>query len=79
MVRDILINDVPVVLRSDLYAVPALAGATVVVIGNALSLPSAATSIVGASSVSRCAFWQFALAGGFPSPVENEMRTDCER
>jgi uncharacterized membrane protein YeiH len=48
MVRDILINDVPVVLRADLYAVAALAGATVVVIGHALNVWSAATSIVGA-------------------------------
>ena len=48
MVRDILITEVPVVLRADLYAVAALAGATVVVIGHALNLSSAASSSAGA-------------------------------
>lgn len=48
MVRDILITEVPVVLRADLYAVAALAGATVVVMGHALNLSSAASSSTGA-------------------------------
>jgi len=48
MVRDLLITEVPVVLRADLYAVAALAGATVVVIGHALNLSSAASSSAGA-------------------------------
>jgi len=48
MMRDILITEVPVVLRADLYAVAALAGATVVVTGHALNLSSAASSSVGA-------------------------------
>jgi uncharacterized membrane protein YeiH len=48
MVRDILITEVPVVLRAELYAVAALGGATVVVIGHALSVSSAASSSAGA-------------------------------
>jgi uncharacterized membrane protein YeiH len=48
MARDVLLAEIPTVLRSDLYAVAALAGAAVVVIGNALQLPSAAMTIVGA-------------------------------
>jgi|SRR5689334_20891728 uncharacterized membrane protein YeiH len=48
MARDVLLAEIPTVLRSDLYAVAALAGAAVVVIGNALHLPSAAVTIVGA-------------------------------
>lgn len=48
MARDILLATVPTVLRADLYAVAALAGAAVVVIGNALRLPSAAVAIAGA-------------------------------
>src|SRR5690348_6891047 len=40
MVRDVLAADVPSVLRGDIYAVAALAGAAVVVIGRALPLPS---------------------------------------
>lgn len=48
MMRDILITEVPVVLRADLYAVAALAGAAVVVIGPVLHVSSAAAMIVGA-------------------------------
>jgi len=49
MVRDVLIAEIPTVLRADLYAVAALAGAAVVVIGNLLHLPSTAATIVGAA------------------------------
>jgi uncharacterized membrane protein YeiH len=48
MMRDILLAEIPTVLRADLYAVAALAGATVVVIGNLLHLPPSATTIIGA-------------------------------
>jgi uncharacterized membrane protein YeiH len=48
MVRDVLVADIPTVLRADLYAVAALAGAAVVVIGELLQLPPTATTIVGA-------------------------------
>ena len=47
MVRDVLVAEVPIVLRADLYAVAALAGAAIVVIGSLLQFPSAATTIVG--------------------------------
>ena len=36
MMRDVLLSEIPQVLRSDLYAVAALAGALIVVIGNVL-------------------------------------------
>jgi len=48
MVRDVLVLEVPAVLRADLYAVAALAGALVVVIGNMLNLPSAWVAPAGA-------------------------------
>ena len=48
MLRDVLLADVPMVLRADLYAIAALAGATVVVVGIAMGLPSAAVMFVGA-------------------------------
>ena len=48
MTRDILIAEVPVVLRADLYAVAALAGAAAVVIGQMLHVSSAAATMVGA-------------------------------
>jgi uncharacterized membrane protein YeiH len=46
--RDILVNEVPAVLRADLYAVAALAGAAVVVIGRALGFATDVVAIVGA-------------------------------
>ncbi len=70
MVRDLLLAHVPMVLRTEVYAVAALAGAGVVVIGAMLGLPSAATMIVGAVvcfglrmlAVRRG--WQLPIAGG---------------
>jgi len=48
MTRDVLLAEIPTVLRADLYALAALAGAAVVVIGAALRLPSTAVTIAGA-------------------------------
>lgn len=48
MARDILLTEIPTVLRAELYAVAALAGASVVVIGGLLDMPSAATTLTGA-------------------------------
>jgi uncharacterized membrane protein YeiH len=39
MMRDILLAEISTVLRADLYAIAALAGAAVVAIGNLLHLP----------------------------------------
>jgi uncharacterized membrane protein YeiH len=49
MARDVLLAEIPTVLRADLYAIAALAGAAVVVIGHLLQLPSPATTIAGAA------------------------------
>ena len=49
MARDLLLTEIPIVLRADLYAVAALAGATIVVIANVLQLPSVAAALVGAA------------------------------
>jgi uncharacterized membrane protein YeiH len=46
--RDVLVAEIPTVLRADIYAVAALAGAGVVVIGRLLHIPATATMIVGA-------------------------------
>jgi len=46
MARDVLLSEIPTVLRAELYAVAALAGA--VVIGESLGLPSTATTLTGA-------------------------------
>ncbi|TCS37997.1 putative membrane protein YeiH [Paucimonas lemoignei] len=48
MMRDVLLTEIPAVLRAEIYALAALAGATVVVIGQLLLLPSAIMAIIGA-------------------------------
>jgi uncharacterized membrane protein YeiH len=48
MMRDVLVTEVPTVLRAELYAVAALAGAAVFVIGRALNLPPAIMAPAGA-------------------------------
>jgi uncharacterized membrane protein YeiH len=47
--RDILVSEVPAIFRAELYAVPALAGAAVVVIGKSLGLPNDVVSVAGAA------------------------------
>ena len=47
MVRDVLVNQIPTVLRADLYALAALAGAAAVVGGHLFALPPVVTAIVG--------------------------------
>jgi uncharacterized membrane protein YeiH len=49
MARDLLLAEIPIVLRADLYAVAALAGAAIVVIANMLLLPSGVAALVGAA------------------------------
>ena len=47
MARDVMLTEIPTVLRAELYAVAALAGAGVVVVGESLDLPSTATTLAG--------------------------------
>ena len=48
ILRDVLVAEVPVVLRRELYAVPAILGAAVVTAGDALPLTASATAVVAA-------------------------------
>lgn len=47
MVRDILVAEIPTVLKADFYALAALVGAVVVVIGHELDLPSFGPAVLG--------------------------------
>ncbi|MEW6322473.1 MAG: trimeric intracellular cation channel family protein [Acidobacteriota bacterium] len=49
ILRDVLVREIPTVLRADLYAVAALAGAAVVVAGHLLQWPPALTAPAGAA------------------------------
>jgi uncharacterized membrane protein YeiH len=55
MLRDVLAGRVPVVFRSELYATPALAGATIAVVGIRQDLPTVAVAVVGAGV---CLIWR---------------------
>lgn len=48
MVRDILLAEVPTVMRADVYATAALAGSSIVVISPFLHIPSTAATTAGA-------------------------------
>lgn len=47
MLRDVLANDIPAVLRSDLYALAALACAVIVSAGHVLHYPPVAPAVIG--------------------------------
>jgi uncharacterized membrane protein YeiH len=67
MVRDVLTAQVPTVLRADIYAMAALAGAMVVVVGNEVGLPPTAVVLVG---IALCVFLRLmALYRGWKLPV----------
>ena len=74
MLRDVLVSDIPAVLRADLYAVAALAGAAVVVLGDMLHMPPAATTLVGASLCFGLRF--MAIRYGWHLPVARAADTD---
>jgi uncharacterized membrane protein YeiH len=69
IVRDILAARVPTVLRGDVYAVAAVAGAAVVVVGRLVQLPSTMVTIAGAILCFAIRFvairrsWQLPVAG----------------
>jgi uncharacterized membrane protein YeiH len=48
MLRDVLVSEVPAVLRGELYASAALAGTAVVVLGRLARFPTATSAILGA-------------------------------
>lgn len=83
MLRDVLVAEVPTVLRSELYAVAALAGAVVVVIGVVLNLPSTSFVLAGAALCFGLRFaaikrgWQLPVAKS--RPVEQQTAPEAAR
>jgi uncharacterized membrane protein YeiH len=73
MLRDILVTETPTVLRAELYAVAAVAGATIVVGGEQLGLPSAPVAVTGA--VVCFALRVIALRRGWALPQAGESQT----
>jgi uncharacterized membrane protein YeiH len=70
MARDVLLAEVPTVLRSELYAVAALAGAAVVVVGYMLRQP--ATPVILAGAVLCFGLRLMAIRRGWQLPIAGE-------
>ena len=51
MLRDVLLREIPTILRREIYAIAALGGAVVVVAGDALGLPAVPVAFVAAGLV----------------------------
>jgi uncharacterized membrane protein YeiH len=51
VVRDLLLREIPLVLRREIYALAALAGGVLVVLGDWLRLPAGPVALVGAALV----------------------------
>ena len=72
MVRDVLVREIPAVLRTELYAVAALIGAVVVVIGRMLHLPSGAAAATGAVLCFGLRF--MAIRRGWQLPIAHPLK-----
>jgi uncharacterized membrane protein YeiH len=74
MLRDLLVNEIPVVLHGELYALAALSGASVVVAGHLLGWPSTPTAL-GAAAL--CFTLRLiALRRGWRLPLADHPRDD---
>jgi uncharacterized membrane protein YeiH len=51
VIRDLLLREIPLVLRREIYALAALAGGVLVVVGDWLRLPSGPVALVGSALV----------------------------
>ncbi len=73
VIRDVLVSEIPVVFRRDIYAVAALAGASILVIGETMRLPSNLAAAAGAGvcfsirMLAICRKWTLPVIGGSKS------------
>jgi uncharacterized membrane protein YeiH len=68
MVRDVLVREIPTVLRKDLYALAALAGAAIVVAGPALHLRPTPATLGGATLCFAIRLVAIRRGWGLPTP-----------
>ncbi|HET9695962.1 MAG TPA: trimeric intracellular cation channel family protein [Terriglobales bacterium] len=84
MVRDVLVSEIPTVLQTELYAVAALIGSAVMVLGRMLHFPYTASAIAGAVLCFAVRFtamrrgWRLPTAR-FSNQLNNEEPPDVER
>lgn len=74
MVRDVLVSEVPAVLRAEIYAVAALAGGALVVLARSAGLPAGVATGVGALFCFGLRF--IAIRKGWQLPVAAPSRVD---
>ena len=72
VLRDVLVSEVPLVLRSELYAIAALCGSVIVVLSRELGLPSPVGALGG--FVTCFALRVLAIRRGWRLPVVGEWR-----
>ena len=78
--RDVLLAEIPAVLRSDLYAVAALAGAGIVVGGSMLQMPVLIATVCGGSVCFGLRImaihwgWRLPVAGGGNAPPPSDRQ-----
>lgn len=77
MVRDVLLAEIPAVLRTDIYATAALAGASVVVAGQVASLPATPVAIAGAALCFGLRMLSIRRQWQLPAAVLREGRVDA--
>jgi uncharacterized membrane protein YeiH len=76
IVRDVLVSEVPEVMRSELYAAAALAGAALVVIGRLLLFPTPTVAVAGAALCFGLRF--LAIRRGWRLPVARRHELPTE-
>ncbi len=76
MMRDVLVSEIPTILRTELYALAALIGAAVVVAGRMLQVPSPAAAVAGAVLCFGVRF--LAMRRGWQLPVANPPKQTGE-
>ncbi|MFD0389806.1 trimeric intracellular cation channel family protein [Tistrella bauzanensis] len=74
--RDVLVAQIPAVLRADLYAVAALAGAGVVVAGDLAGLPAGPSMLAGAALCFGLRVMAIRYGWHLPVPRQPDARSD---
>jgi uncharacterized membrane protein YeiH len=74
LLRDVLLGEIPVVLRREIYAVAAIAGAAVVVVADGLGIDSVTSAIVAAALV--CGLRLLSLLRKWSAPVPRGVGPD---
>ncbi|HXR79181.1 MAG TPA: trimeric intracellular cation channel family protein [Bryobacteraceae bacterium] len=72
MMRDVLVREIPTVLRTELYAVAALIGAAVVVIGRMLHIPAGPAA--GAGAILCFGLRLMAIRRGWQLPIARSLK-----